>query len=429
MARRAHRGKLLGNAPLGQGQGGGVAGPDRFVGPPYYLINDTFTTDRAAGAVNGTDAEPGPGRRETQDTNGKLSLSGGSVVLATGGAATGNPRLWYGSTMMRTSGRLCVARGATTSSGGVEVGWDINTAGGITEAIRLFGTTLTLRVNGVTLTVGAIVAATDYDMIVIQRVSLGSLFFVKGGAFVNWTLIWVSADPTSNPRIPTFCSASTTSVGTISFFRVPAERWLPAPLLSDGFSTFAVSAPTATDGLGHAEGIAGGLGAGGGGVWPYTQVGTWQASGGVASASALSSGVALAYMDVGTLDLIATVKIAVAGGTAGLIVRGDANNHVRAIHTGTNAQLVKLVAGVATTLIDAVATYVAGAEIRVICEGTKFRLFYNNVAIGTEQTVADAALNTDGYAGIRSTNTANTFDDLVVRARGSGGEYAALDAF
>ena len=39
----------------------GVANPAFVDGMPGYFINDNFTTPLAAGAVNGTNAEPGPG--------------------------------------------------------------------------------------------------------------------------------------------------------------------------------------------------------------------------------------------------------------------------------------------------------------------------------------------------------------------------------
>src|SRR3990167_322284 len=63
-----------------------------------YTLNDQFTTDRAAGAVNGTSAEPTGGTRTVVDTNSKLSISGSQLSFATGGVDYGvNPGIWYGS--------------------------------------------------------------------------------------------------------------------------------------------------------------------------------------------------------------------------------------------------------------------------------------------------------------------------------------------
>lgn len=410
MQRLARRGKLLGLAPLGQGQGGGVAAPDRFIGPPYYLINDTFTTNRSAGAVNGTNAEPGPGRRNLLDSTNQISISGGQLVRAGGGLS--DPVLRYVIGGARVAGRVLTWAQPQTSD---------TLVCGYNDSLNTFARDY-LYMNGASTFVFGAGNNVEVWGVFPAPATLSIVTRVAGAyTFANGKLLWISATAATLPIVHVY---GVITGAILDYIRVPATLWLPTPLVSDGFSAWGTS-----DGLGHAEGIAGGLGAGGGGLWPYTQVGSWQASGGVASASALSGGDALAYMDVETLDVIATVKVTRSGGEAGVVLRGDANNHVRAVHNGTNAQLIKRVSGSDTTLINSAATYVAGAEIRVICEGQKFRLFYNNAFIGTEQTIVDAALNTDGYAGIFTTDIGNTFDDFVVYARGTGGEYAALDAF
>lgn len=387
-----------------------------------YLVNDTFTTARTAGSVNGTDAEPGPGRRAIVDGNGKLSLSGGNAVFATGGVAAGDPGLLYG-LIQRVPGRMVIGRVAFDASG-LEFGWDTNAAGQLAICIRFSGTALQIRSSGIGATaVGAVALGTAYDLAVVQRAA-GELFFIKGGAFTNWTLIYVYGVGSSAGQ-PGIAALGAATVASASYLRAPAGKWLPAPLASDGFSAWGTS-----DGQGHAEGVAGGLGGGGNGLAWTQNLGTWQASVGSASASALSSGVAIATVDTGKADVIATAKLTRSAGDGNVLVRYvDNQNWVAARHTGTNAQMVKNVAGVQTTLVNVAATYVAGAELRIICEGQTFRLYYNNAFIGTEQTIADAGLQGGTRQGLRTTDTANTFDDFVVYARGSGGEYAALDVF
>lgn len=408
--------RLLGNGDL-------LGAKPRFAGPPYYLVNDTFTTDRAAGAVNGTNAEPGPGRRVVTDTASYVTIAGGKLIFGLN-APFGNA-FWLNPALVRAPGRLLLATYlAPTAISNFTYGFDTDTAtAGIGDA-RLTFSAAGLRYSTLTLA-AAPVAGIRYWLAIVLR-DVGAFLFVQGGGFTQWTLLWILASGNSSPLYGSAIANGTlVSPVEIDDLRVPAALWLPSPLLSDGFSVWGTS-----DGAGHAEGVTGGLGSGGGGLWPYVEEGLWQASGGIASAAALTGGgVALAYMDVGTLDLIATVKVTRVGGVAGLVVRGDAVNHVRAVHNGTSAQLIKRVSGVDTILINAAATYVAGAEIRVIADGQKFRLFYNNLAIGSEQTIADAVLSTDGYAGIYTTDTGNTFDDFVVYVRGSGGEYSALDAF
>lgn len=415
---------LLGQAPLGHGQGGAVAGPDRHIGPPYYLINDTFTTDLAAGSVNGTDAEPGPGRRKVIDTESKMAISGGAAAVSGGKASpvTGDPGHWYEISASRQAGRLMIAPFIWTS-GIFQIGWSnltISDTG--RSAFQFNGANAQARASGVNVAIGTITSATQYRASIVLRES-GAFYFLKTTTG-NWLLLWIANSPTdSTPLYPAITNFS----GAYSYqdVIVPADRWLPAPLASDGFSAWG-----STDGLGHAEGVTGGIGSGGNGEAWTANAGTWGASGGVAQASALASGQAIATVDTGAADVIATVKLTRSGGTASVIVRyTDTDNYVRAVHTGTNAQLIKRVGGSETTLINTAATYVAGARLRVTCEGQKFRLFYNDALIGTEQTIADAGLASGTRQGLRTSDTGNTFDDFVVYARGSGGEYATLDDF
>lgn len=414
---------LLGKAPLGQG--GAVGNKPRFLGPPYYLVNDTFTTDRAAGAVNGTRAEPGPGLRTVTDGNSKLSLSGGSVVVASAAPASGNPNLLYG-LAERAAGKMVLvqitpvagnAPGRCGWTGASQTGSDVvflNSSGVIGSTIN--------GANGPTL--GTWAGATSYVFAVIQRAN-GLCYFVKGGAFSNWTLLWVANVTSTGERSPIIAAVSNGAGFSSEYLRVPAALWLPTPLASDGFSAWGTS-----DGLGHAEGVAGGLGSGGNGLAWTNQIGTFGATGGVAQASALSGGIAAATVDTSKTDTLVTAKVARSGGVAGVLAAYvDADNHILAVHNGTNAQLIKRVSGSDTNVISAAATYSAGAEIRVIREGTAYRLYYNNALIGSQQTISDAVFNGVTTQGLYTTDSDNTLDDFTVYARGTGGEYAALDNY
>jgi hypothetical protein len=388
-----------------------------------YLLNDTFTTDRTAGAVNGTAAEPGPGVREATDTNSKLSLASGSVSFATGGGAASDPRLSY-QPVARATGLLIKGTILHTSQG---ANWGLTQtlATPPSEAIRINGTSLSLRVNAVGLVVGTAATTTRYELAIVLR-SSGAHYFIKGGAFSNWTLLWVSALVAVTPLIPVVEAIASNSVFTNEYIYIPPDRWLPVPLASDGFGLAAFGP---TDGAGHAEGIAGGLGTGGAGL-TYTTVGTWGVASGVANASALSSGSAIAYINAGKADVLATVALTRASGEGGLLLRyADGNNFVTCRHDGTNVVLVKKVAGVNTTVQTTATTYVAGAELRVSCVGSAFRVYYNDLLVGSEQTISDAALQSPTNYGLYTTATTNTFDNLVIWVRGAGGEYSALGGF
>lgn len=392
-----------------------------------YLINDTFTTDRAAGAVNGTKAEPGPGLRDVNDTGSKLSLSGGSLVIASAAPGTGNPRLLYAA-LGRRAGLVTVAALATPASGSAgpaRAGWTYAPTGIYgTEAVA-FGNAnaLEVRVNLTNVTVGASALGTSYIVAVVLRAS-GAFYFIKGGAFTNWTMLWSSAGVVDTPMAPVIAAINNGAGCSSPYIRVPSARWLPTPLASDGFSAWGTS-----DGFGHAEGVAGGLGSGGSGLSWTSAIGAWDVLDGVAVCNP-SGGIAAATIDSGKTDAITTAKVTRSGGVAGVLAAYvDADNHVRAVHNGTNAQLIKRVSGSDTNVISAAATYSAGAEIRVIREGTAYRLYYNNALVGSQQTISDAVFNGVTKQGLYSTDDAATFDDFVVRARGTGGEYSALDAF
>lgn len=59
--------------------------------PISYAFRDLFTTDRAAGAVDGTAAEPGTNTRAVTDTGSKVSISGGLLSISGGEGGYGTP--------------------------------------------------------------------------------------------------------------------------------------------------------------------------------------------------------------------------------------------------------------------------------------------------------------------------------------------------
>ena len=184
--RKTRRQRLLGDGLMGRGD------KSRFLGPPYYLANDTFTTNRSAGAVNGTRAEPGPGKRAVTDTNSKLSLSGGQAIFATGGAGNGNPRLFlYG--LERVPGRVLVAQQTGSTGASTWVGWHTSQNNFPNIAAIRFSPTTTLIYydNNSQTTVGSYVESTTYRVAVALR-STGAFLFLKGGAYSNWTLLWIA---------------------------------------------------------------------------------------------------------------------------------------------------------------------------------------------------------------------------------------------
>ena len=512
-----------------------------------YLIRDEFTDTVAAGAVNGTAATPGPGARKVTDTNSKMSIGSDLLTTVTGGAATGDPGLWYAS-LTRAAGRLCTASLTYTSAIGFQIGFDSDQTAASLYSINGSGTALRTTSNGgvAQVTVGAIAVSTTYKFAMILRAS-GFAAFVKGGAFTNWTLVWLDTVSGSTPLYPTISANSTTNAWSSDYFRVPRDLWLPVPLASDGFA----SSFGTTDGQGHAE--TSGVGAGGDGKtwthntysvsggkaintpstgsetivngtfaadtnWTKGGASPWTISGGVAVASAVSAAADLsqsvapltigvwyrcsydvssfsagtvrsviggnssatkaangtyvehnragstafsirvgsaltanidnvsclpltladlfASVSVSAADVFAGVDIVLANGTqaAGMVLcldsTGSPANFVVAYHDGTNANLVKCVAGTYTSVIASAATYSAGARLTVSKIGTAWRLYYNN-ALVSSGTISDAGITSNTKHGLFNTYpTTNTLDNFAVYASGSGAnEHAQLDNY
>lgn len=393
------------------------------------LLNDTFTTNRSAGALSGTAPEPGPGgERGVIDTNSKLSSSGGQLVGVTGGAGNFDPALIYQRPIARSPGQ-CLLTTVNVSANRVQFGG--TAAATLTTAALTSGRRGSFDLNGTTLavapgssgsvTVGVAVLSTTYQLCISFRAS-GAWYFIKGGAFTNWTLLWIDTAAFNSTMYPYIASLGTTTAFVADEIVAPAKRFAPAPLASDGFSAWG-----ATDGLGHPEGVVGGLGSGGSGLAWQSAIGAWDALDGLVICNT-SGGVAAATIDTGVTDAIVTAKVTRSGGVAGaLVAYVDSNNLIRAVHNGTNALLVKRVGGSDTNVISAAATYVAGADIRVIREGTAYRLFYNNAAVGSVQTISDAVFNGVTVQGLYSSDDNNSFDDFRVYARGAAGEYADID--
>lgn len=82
-------------------------------------------------------------------------------------------------------------------------------------------------------------------------------------------------------------------------------------------------------------------------------------------------------------------------------------NGLLAFHTGISIGLLKLVGGVYSSLIYTGSTFAQDAQIEIRRpSGNTFQLYYNDVQVGTDQTVNDAAIasNSSPYFGALSTN-------------------------
>ncbi len=214
-----------------------------------YDLQDQFTTALAAGAVNGTIAEPTGGTRTVTDTESKLSIASAALTFA-GGKATpawGDPGLWY-SSVTRTAGKTLLGQinVSTVGGNGLQFGFPSNTTGGNARSgIRLASTNIALVEGGSFITnIGTYSTATQYNLAVVLR-STGAYLFIKGGSFSNWTLLWVGAVDSTSTLYPAVFNNNI--IFTADNIAIPTTLYTPVPLVSDGFSA------STTDGSGNAE--------------------------------------------------------------------------------------------------------------------------------------------------------------------------------
>jgi hypothetical protein len=191
--------------------GGGV--------PVQYLLRDLFTTDRAAGAVNGTAAEPGPGTRTVVDTENKLSISGGALVLDKRASATwGDPGLWLDEAVTRANGIAVVWSMTAASYANFRAGFDNDKTGAADrQSFLLSGGALYAEENGAFAQVGSLTGNVPYQFAVVLRGS-GCYHLIKGGAYDKWTLLWVES---SNNTAALYAGISNNLLtGSVDYFHV-----------------------------------------------------------------------------------------------------------------------------------------------------------------------------------------------------------------
>ena len=389
-----------------------------------WLLRDEFSDTRAAGAVNGTPATPGPGTRVVTDTDSKLTVSGGNLTFAPHSTpAWGDPGLWHGA-VTRTAGRVWVAKLKLAGANAhLTLGLDDNQAGAVNRPAFYFGTTgdiLTYDTGGYFLT-GSYQATTDYRIAIVLR-SAGGYCLIKGGVFTTWTLLSIRSSGNTATLYPGVGNYSHT--GTIDFVRIPDALWFPTPLAYDTYTR-----PNGAIGVSETAGPDGQAVT----ARTYTdQVGTWSVAGNTAVATVLG----IVTLPALHADVVMQCTLTTPGAgvtPAGIVVRWlDANNYwyvrVTPGTAGNDFELVEINAGVPTVrgAADKDPAAATAYTITVITYGQTIDVYWNNVR---EINYTTAALNeTQGIHGLRDEGNSNfIFDNLTVFPRGTGGEYAALD--
>jgi hypothetical protein len=384
-------------------------------GSAYWLL-DYFATNRAAGTIDGTQAEPVGGARTVRDSLGtKLSISDRLLRFASGGVTGGDPGIYW-PLQSRVSGKALTAKIiASTNAIRGEIGWDPNGTGTPDSGI-VFSTSgnIIVRITtALSAIVGAYTAGTYRAMIVMRPA--GFHYLIQGEAFSYWRLLYSSINSSADrsPYITVGASnAQAFDVEKLTLFKV---LQILTPKVSDGFSG------VLTDGAGNAENN-GPIGA----AWT-NRIGTVGRSGGAAIATALVGGIAIATLPAGTpnINLAAALSRVTTG--VGLVMRYvDADNYVYIKRIAANIVVVKRIAGVETTLIDLAMTESAGGRLFVSIVGSELRVAYNDASVGTLQTVSDAGISASGEMGLIFFDLDSTADNFVAWAAGVEGQYEHL---
>lgn len=383
-----------------------------------WFLKDEFSSDVAAGMTNGTFSTDGINPRTAIDAEGCINISNGNLNITKGYAAPGygKPQMYW-PVFARVPGRAV----------GFRFVWDgakvviFGVAGETTPNTALTGGMYWPNLNGGFRITGAapvdtptslrLQANTEYIMVFIVRAA-GHFYYIKGGAFTDWTQLYletVSAVTTLYPMLVGYSGGY-----NFRWLRMPRALLLPSPIAQSTLSKASGSGQpleSVTNGI-----VQPGFTEVGGAGMPWTQnVGTWTYNASnLAVCSTLSGGVGIATLDTGLADIVHRVMLqSRVGGNIGVVFRFiDTSNYMRAYHDGTNLVVDEVVAGSVTKTTTAAKAFTANRNLIVQVYGNHCYIIYNDDDNITEITIDAAVLQSGTKIGIYTTNTANTFQYL-----------------
>lgn len=176
--------------------------------PTYPTLVASFSDDWDSGTLASPRTADTGGTETVVDTGTKFSIVSGRVALAAGGAAY-DPGIVAVTGRTRALGRTLIQTINVGPTGaGVQVGWAGSSA--VTNGLYFIGRgandTWTIADNAAATALGDyVINGVDYTLASVMRAT-GMLYFIKGGQFVDWELLWVGAAGTGATLYPVFRS-------------------------------------------------------------------------------------------------------------------------------------------------------------------------------------------------------------------------------
>ena len=391
-----------------------------------YLLRDEFTDTLTAGNVNGTAATPGPGTRTVNDTGSDLAITGGNASFTPG--SWGDPRMLY-DVITRVPGRVLCIHTNISINGAIMFGFADTatpTSTGWSSNLHYATTNIEIREDDSSSpVVGTSTTGVEYYWCVVLRAA-GAHYFRKVGSG-SWTLMWFTAGSSSATLYPAYANNNITAVS--DYIRIPDALWLPTPLVSDGFTDDNSTSldAHATDGLGHAEGVTGGIGEGGSGLSWTEHEGDFDIQANELNCKAPDVGEYLASVDSGAADAIVegTFNFDIA---CGILLRYVDSTHYWWIDGVVADDIIRIVeqnAGATVRASTGIAvTANTDYDMRVIVYDETIDGYLDG---GNKVTYSSAASSkTATKYGIRGQDDGDTLDNFTVYARDG---FSDLDAY
>lgn len=217
-----------------------------------YEARDDFTDTLAAGAVDGTDAQPGPGERSVTDSGSNVTV--GSGLLSFAGGTSSHVTTYYRNsvTIARAAGQALVMSLDTVLGSNNRIGLSSGGAAGI-ERVYFYATDSTLRAEYRVDGVGFKLIACGTDAAGTYAIVLRN----EGAIYIqNGNILWVEED--SNYDDMTAAASCYSAAFDVGFMRAPSELFplddivlldtsasnlADYPLAADGIFDFTVTAP------------------------------------------------------------------------------------------------------------------------------------------------------------------------------------------